>query len=37
MTEKLVDDKEYTDRQQRVIAEIQRVTSMLGVDRLEQC
>ncbi len=36
MTKEAVDEAGYTDRQQRVIAEIQRAATMLGVDRLSQ-
>ena len=36
MAEEAVDGPELTDRQQRVVAEIQRVAAMLGVDRLSQ-
>jgi hypothetical protein len=36
MAEEAADGIEFTDRQQRVIAEIQRVAAMLGVDRLSQ-
>lgn len=36
MAEEALDRNELTDRQQRVIAEIQRVAAMLGVERLSK-